>query len=462
MPFYDQLLDYGERTALISSAGSLSYAALDEISKKIVSSIPTRSLVFCICKNDIASLAGYLGFLQKKIVPVLLSAAIDNGLLQHLIEIYRPQYIWAKQGFFNGTVVLSLENNDLMRTEYSDDCPAMSEELALLMTTSGSTGSPKLVRQTYRNIQANAESIVEYLHITCFDRPITTLPMHYTYGLSILNSHLLQGACILLTETTFMEKSFWDFLSENMATTFGGVPYSYEILKRLRFLQMDLPSLKYLTQAGGKLGKELHYEFASKLHEKGLAFIAMYGQTEATARISYVPNEHSEDKAGSIGIPIPKGRMLLIDNDGTEILNPHTVGELVFIGPNVAMGYAECRDDLLKGNEWHNRLYTGDMAQFDEDRYFYIVGRKKRFLKIFGSRINMDELETLLLQNGYECAVTGIDDHMQIFTTTKNVEQVRNSISSITSINRSAFSVRYIEKLIRNEAGKLLYADLPN
>ncbi len=462
MSFFNQLSNYGEQTALICSARSLSYTVLDAMAKKIVSKIPTRSLVFCICKNDIPSLAGYLGFLQKKIVPVLLSPATDDSLLQYLVKTYRPQYIWAEQGFYSGTVIFSLENNDLIQTEYADDFPAMYEELALLMTTSGSTGSPKLVRQTYRNIQANAESIAEYLRITRLDRPITTLPMHYTYGLSILNSHILQGACILLTEMTFLEKNFWTYFNDYMATTFGGVPYSYEILKRLHFLQMNLPSLRYLTQAGGKLGKEMHYEFASKLNEKGVDFIVMYGQTEATARISYVPKEHSVDKAGSIGIAIPGGQMSLISLDGTEITEPHTVGELVYTGPNVSMGYSECREDLKKGNEWHNRLFTGDIAQFDEDRYFYIVGRKKRFLKIYGNRINMDEIEKLLTHSGYECAVTGTDDHMQIYTTTENVDQVRDFIASFTSINRSAFSVRYIEKLIRNEAGKLLYSELPS
>ena len=272
----------------------------------------------------------------------------------------------------------------------------MHDDLALLLTTSGSVGSPKFVRQSYKNIAANTASIVEYLHLDTAERAITSLPMNYTFGISVINSHLMVGATLVLSPYTIMQREFWTLMSEQKVTSLSGVPYTYEMLDKLRFMRRDLPDLHTLTQAGGKLSPELHQKFAEYAQAQGKSFVVMYGQTEATARMSYLPPELSLTKVGSMGIAVPGGKFSLIDADNQQIIEPGVVGELVYEGDNVTLGYAQSRGDLAKGDEFGGRLLTGDMARFDEDGFFYVVGRKKRFLKIFGNRVNLDETERLI------------------------------------------------------------------
>jgi acyl-coenzyme A synthetase/AMP-(fatty) acid ligase len=232
------------------------------------------------------------------------------------------------------------------------------------------------------------------------------------------------------------------------------------MLKRLRFLRMDLPDLRCITQAGGKLSADLCVEFAEGMRAIGKDFIVMYGATEATARMSYVPREMAAEKAGSIGIPIPGGRIELVGVDGKTITEAGVTGELVYYGENVTLGYAESRADLSKPDERHGRLETGDMAQRDEDGCYYIVGRKSRFLKIYGSRVNLMEIEELLRKQGYEAACVGEDDHMRVYATNTDVDGIHAYISSVTGINRVAFEIIYIKEIPRNDAGKILYSEL--
>jgi len=458
--FWEDIKQYGSSIALLEAGRSVSYDEFSSLSSLIADKVESRSLIFCICENTVASVAGYFAFLQKKAVPVLLSHSIDSELYKNLVDVYRPQYIWCPSGFNTEEACFELEGYKLINT--GSDSPAMDEDLAIMLTTSGSTGSPKFVRQTYENIQSNTESIIEYLGIVKEDRAITTLPMNYTYGLSIVQSHIMAGATLILTEMTFFDRGFWNLFRESRATTFGAVPYTYQMLDKLRFLRMDLPDLRYITQAGGRLGEELHNKFGIGMREKGKALVVMYGATEATARMSYVPQEMTVEKAGSIGIPIPGGRFELVDVDGSQINEPEKVGELVYYGPNVTLGYAECREDLSKGDERHGRLETGDMAKRDADGYYFVVGRKKRFLKIFGNRVNLVEIEDLFSKEGYETACVGVDDHMIIYTTSEELSKLVEFISSKTGLNRSAFTARHIEELPHNESGKVLYSELPS
>ena len=286
--------------------------------------------------------------------------------------------------------------------------------------------------------------------------------MNYTYGISIINSHLLVGATVLVTDKSIVQKEFWRFFREAGATSFGGVPYTYEMLERMRFMRMELPTLTTMTQAGGKLTPELHEKFAQYAMENGKRFVVMYGQCEATARMGYLPPEKAAEKKGSMGIAIPGGRFHLIDGDGTEITEPFATGELVYEGKNVTLGYAECGEDLIKGDERHGVLQTGDMAQFDEDGYYYIVGRKKRFLKIYGNRVNLDEVERLVKGRfETEVASAGVDDHLYLFLTAEPMkEAVRHYVAEKTGLNPMAFHVMAVEEIPKNDAGKIQYREL--
>lgn len=462
------LNNFGDNIAVIDEEGNkYSYALLNFESNNLVANIKSgRCLIFSLCLNEIGSLLGYVTFINNRIVPLLLDAHLDHGLLSKLIEKYKPDYLWLPSSmadkFEQFNKVYSAYNYTLLKTRYTKEYP-IYDKLALLLTTSGSTGSPKLVRQSYTNIKSNTESIVEYLDLDETERPITTLPMSYTYGLSIINTYLYVGASIILTQKTLMQKEFWQQFKDYEATSFGGVPYIYEMLDKLRFFRMKLPSLQTMTQAGGKLSPELHKKFAEYARETDRKFVVMYGQTEATARMSYLPHEKSLEKFGSMGIAIPGGRFSLIDVDGKEITETNVTGELVYEGENVTLGYAECGADLVKGDERGGILATGDMAKRDNDGYYYIVGRKKRFLKIFGNRINLDEIELMINGNfnDTDCACAGMDDALYVFVTNDAIiKDVLKFIIQKTGLNHIAFKVKYIETIPKNESGKILYAAL--
>ncbi|MDR0611422.1 MAG: AMP-binding protein, partial [Planctomycetaceae bacterium] len=390
-----------------------------------------------------------------------------NELFYGLLEVYLPEYIFLSEKWKDllpeyFEPVEYFRNHVLYRNTKGVR-PELHDDLALLLTTSGSTGSPKLVRLSYRNIQSNAESIAEYLEITAEDRAITTMPMSYTYGLSIINSHLIKGATIITSELSLVERKFWDIVKNLKPTTFGGVPYIYEILKKLRFKQMLLPSLRYITQAGGKLSQELVEEFRDICKEKGIRFIVMYGQTEATARMSYLPYENSFEKSRSIGIAIPGGKFWIENENGEIIETSETKGELVYQGENVSLGYAESPADFVKGDENNGILRTGDIAYRDADGFYYIVGRKKRFIKIFGNRVSLDETESLLQSHFSDTniACSGIDDKMYIFIVNELLkENIQKFLTERTGLNTTAFKIVVIQVIPKNESGKTIYTIL--
>ena len=466
-------LDFSGVAVVMDDGRAVSYAELKRMTDEWAVKVPPRSLVFLLVGNNIDSLVAYVACLNHGIVPLMLDAKIDGQLLQRFIDVYHPDFIWRPED--DGYVLKPRSILNTRKGEGSVPCDpsipwferkALYPDLALLLTTSGSTGSPKLVRQSYKNIRANTASIVEYLKLDSTERPITTLPMNYTYGLSIINSHLAAGATILLTEKSIMQREFWNFFVEQGATSFGGVPYTYEMLDKLMFFRRKLPSLRTMTQAGGKILPDLHRKFAEYAQREGKNFVVMYGQCEATARMSYLPPERALDKVGSMGIAIPGGKFAIVDDNGNAITEPETTGELVYEGANVTLGYAECADDLAKGDERSGRLVTGDMAKRDADGFYYIVGRKRRFLKIFGNRVNLDETERLIKSTfpDIDCACGGVDDKMKIYVAgsngSGNLWAIRDFVAEKTHLNFAAFDVMSISEIPKNASGKTLYSEL--
>ena len=461
---FDELERFADRVAIHNDDGHrLTYHELLSMADDLGERVTPNSLVMVVCRNSPAAITGYVGFQRRGCVTMLVNHKTNKDALLALIDAFRPAYLYLPEdlaeGPLPGETIHTLDDYLLRSTGLTIDY-AMHEDLAALLGTSGSTGSPEYVRLTHGNLTANTSAIINYLGITASDRAITTMPMSYSYGLSIINTHLASGGCIITTETTLMEKSFWTLLRDAEATTFGGVPFIYQMLKRLRFERMHLPALRYITQAGGRLGVDLCRDFATICREKSLEFIVMYGQTEATARIAYVPADQALEKAGAIGIAIPGGHLWLTDETGRPISNGDQ-GELVYEGANVSLGNASNRHALNDNDQNRGQLFTGDIGYKDADGYFYIVGRKSRFVKIFGNRVALDDVEHLINAAGIEAACSGDDDDMVVFTTDPNNEaSIRKLISTHTTISPKGYRVESITQIPRNDAGKIQYARL--
>jgi acyl-coenzyme A synthetase/AMP-(fatty) acid ligase len=435
----------GDAPALIAEDGSvLSYKALAARADALVATMPPHALFALECRHTTDVIAAYLGALRRRVVPLMLDVGLDAELKAPLYSRFEVPQAFGPEGL----------------SEPSHSSPALHPDLGLLLSTSGSTGSPKLVRLSRENLQANADSIVEYLDIDSSDVAITSLPIHYSYGLSVLNSHLAARASIVLTDEPITAAGFWSRFKAHEVTNLAGVPTTWRLLRRMRFERMALPSLKTMTQAGGRLDVEEVRWMAEVARQHGRRFFAMYGQTEATARIAYLPPERLDDKAGSIGIAIPRGHLRVVDDAGVAV--PDGVeGELVYDGPNVMLGYAEQADDLALGRTV-GTLHTGDLGRRDSDGFYWITGRRKRFIKLFGNRFNLDDVEQQLRDDGLEAMVTGVDDLLMIgiMGDSKEAARVHGAVCARYRLHHSAVRVRGLPDLPRSSSGKPLHAEL--
>lgn len=439
-------IEASDKIAVITEEQQYTYKELNEIVQKFDFSSDDKKLVLLLCQNTIETLSAYLSALNHKHAIMLMSADTNPELLKSIVDEYKPYWIVGTY-LFDGYL-----QEGLIQKLVSPSVSIIDNDLAILLSTSGTTGSQKFVRLSYENLQSNAEAIVEYLNIDENERAIMNLPMSYSYGLSIINSHLQAKATILLTEESVISKTFWKFVQQQQATSLAGVPFTYQMLHRIGFLKMDLPHLKTLTQAGGRLNEKLVKIFGQYAKEQNKKFFVMYGQTEASPRMSYIPSDRVIEKAGTIGIAIPGGE-LSIDSE---------TDELIYKGSNVMMGYARCLKDLEKGDEMNGILHTGDTATVDQDNYFIITGRMKRFIKLFGLRINLDEVEKKLeseVQTSIAC--TGNDDKLVIaIENNQHVTNVQTSVEQLYKLHKSAYKVIVIDLIPRFANGKIDYVTL--
>lgn len=451
--FADQLEIHGHRIALLTDQGdSLSYLELAIRADGLFGApgAPDRKPqpIVIECANTVQAVVAYLGALRRRI-PVLL---VDEQLPVDLRErLYRQ---------FDIATVFSA--GQWKPTGYGCHDQTAHPDLALMLSTSGSTGDPKLVKLTLANLHSNAASIAGFLGLTSEDRPITTLPLYYSYGLSVLNSHLLVGATVLLTGYSVASAPFWAFFKTQQATSLSGVPATYSMLRKMRFERMLLPSLRTMTQAGGGMSSDDTQWFAEHAVSKGQQFFVMYGQTEATARMAYVPPTRLLEKVGAIGVAIPQGSLGLVDESGGAITRARQQGELVYTGPNVMMGYATSAHDLVLPDQLRHTLRTGDLGWRDEDGYFYVTGRLKRFIKVFGNRIGLDEVESDLKQSGWDVAVTGHDDLLMVACQDANADlnALATHVSHRYRLHPSAIKTLWIDGFPLSSAGKLQYQEL--
>ena len=453
-------------TAIIDDRGNrLTYGDLTIFCDTLKRKIPERKLVFCLCKNTAPSLAGFLALYDNKDVALLLNASMEKGLLDNLYKIYKPEYIWCPSNMREvGETEIIEEYLGYVLYKTTNDTPALNPDLSLLLTTSGTTGSPKLVRHKYGNIEINAQNVANVFGWNTTERGICDLPMQYTMGLNVINSHLYAGATVLLLSNHLLSPLFWSFIKEQRGTNFTGVPYSYEILKKMKFTQMDLPYLKTMAEGGGKLSNSLFEYFSEYASYSGKRFIATFGTTETSARLAYLPAELATKKCASIGFAIPGGTIVLKDDQGKVVANSHVEGELCYQGPNVTMGYAESVEDLVKGDEFKGEYCTGDIAFRDEDGCYFIIGRKKRFLKLFGLRVSLDQCEKIVADGLFiDCACSGNDNRMFVYITEAGKEeQVKKLISIKTGLPLTSLTVKCVDEIYRNESGKINYRKLDN
>jgi len=428
--------------ALIDTQQTVSYGQLVQQVEQVASQLAANQVVALVMENNIASIVDYLACLVARAPMILLSDAAE---LEQYTK-YQPNFL--------------LHSNQISVLAPLTVGQKAHDDLRLLLSTSGSTGSPKMVRLSAQNLDANTAAIVEYLGLDSTARSITSLPLTYSFGLSILNSYLWSGASLVVTDTSITDKTFWGLMKEHAVTSFSGVPFHFETLQRLRFFNMSLPALKVFTQAGGKLRNEVLQAFAEHCQANQQRFYVMYGQTEAAPRISYLPSEHLLEKLGSIGISVPGGKLSLVDENGSEITEPDQEGELVYQGENVMMGYAANRDDLTLG-QGAAILYTGDLAKRDIDGYFYITGRKSRFIKMQGKRLSLAHLEETLKQRGVtENACLGQEDKLVIAYACEQRQATIEDYLKELNIHPMFYQLLLLEQIPHTNNGKVDYPTL--
>lgn len=431
--FAAELSRFGDRPAVHTDGATLSYRELAERVGLVSEALgPVRRVVALEADRSLASLELYLAALAGGHALLVLPPGADG-----IVARYDPDVVARAEG---GTLVLDEAREGTRHGLHPD--------LSLLLSTSGSTGSPKLVRLSAAGLEANAEAIGEYLHLREDDVAATTLPLSYCYGLSVVNSHLARGASVALTDLSVVDPCFWELVAERGVTSLSGVPYTFDLLDRAGFEDMEVPSLRFVTQAGGRLAPERVKAYAELGQRRGWDFYVMYGQTEATARMAYLPPGLAAEHPGSIGIPIPGGDLRLEPVEGLD------ADELVYRGPNVMLGYAEAPADLALGRTVEE-LRTGDLARRNAAGLYEIVGRRSRFVKIAGLRIDLGQAEQHLSGLGTAAAVAG--DDRRLVAAVEGAEDaslLAKELARSFSLPRAAVQVRPVAEIPRLPNGK--------
>ncbi len=369
---------HGARPALLAADETLTYADLAHRADQLLTELgPQRRLILLRGRTSVDFVVALMAALVGR-HPVIVAPPQRRGRADDLFDVYDPDIVIDTDSRDSGHQVT------LRRDRSAHE---LHPDLALLMSTSGSTGSPKLVRLSHIGLRSNAAAIATYLDLTANDRGILTLPLHYCYGLSVLTSHLYAGAATIVTDWSVLDPCLWDLARTHRATGLAGVPHTFDQLDQLGI--PELPSLRYVTAAGGKLAPERVTHYLGLGQSGGWDFYVMYGQTEATARMAYLPPDLAKAHPSAVGVPIPGGNLRIDHADDRG------VGELVYAGPSVMMGYAHAPADLAGGAEL-DELHTGDLACEIAPGVFEVVGRRSRFAKVFGLRLDLDDIERKL------------------------------------------------------------------
>ncbi|HEX8768788.1 MAG TPA: non-ribosomal peptide synthetase, partial [Jatrophihabitans sp.] len=423
--FVDRLAAFGQAPALLSGDAIVSYADLDDrVTATLERLGHQRRLILLHGSNTLESVVTYLAALRGG-HPVILVDAARGEQVGELCARFDPDLVVERGGW--------QERRLTSRHE-------LHPELRLLLSTSGSTGSPKLVRLSATNLQSNAAVIAGYLDLTAEDRAMTSLPLAYSYGLSVLHSHLEVGASVLLTEHSVLEPELWSLARRHAVTSFAAIPHTFALLNRTPERWYDIPSLRYVTCAGGRLDPAEVRRLVGLGGRHGWQLYVMYGQTEATARMAYLDPAEAAYHPECIGRPVPGGVLRIDQPDAGG------VGELVYSGPNVMMGYADGAGDLAAGPAL-TELRTGDLGRQRADGLFQVVGRTSRFAKLLGHRIDLDRLQSALTVFEPTLVCHSDDQHLLVAVTTADPPAVRQAAARLTGLPPGLVSVRRYTEL---------------
>ncbi|HKY14954.1 MAG TPA: AMP-binding protein [Microthrixaceae bacterium] len=388
------------RSSLITSDEVVTAERLEAMVDERVGEVGPGRLVLLNGGNDVEFVVSFLACLRVG-APVIIAGS--PSATSRLVEQFDPD-----------VVIDPGAGSPAVRHRRDGSAHRLHPDLAVMLSTSGSTGSPRLVRLSHQNVGANAASIARYLDLRPDDRAITSLPMHYCYGLSVLTSHLAVGASMVLTDLSVVDKCFWSLVRDSGATTLAGVPYTFDLLDRTGFADHVPPTLRRLTQAGGAMPADQVRRYARLGRERGFDLFVMYGQTEATARMAYLPPDLAEDHPTSVGVAVPGGEIEIQPLPPEEAGGwPAGSGEVVYRGPNVMMGYASAADELADDSRL-SELRTGDIGRLDDAGLLQIEGRRARFAKICGLRIDLDHVERELADRGVSALCVGDDERLVV------------------------------------------------
>ena len=441
-PLFGAPASDGAAPALIDAKSGtiLSYEGLGHKRAAFIARLTSgKGLFLLIGSNSINAITAYLAALASG-CPVIL---LDEKARQHR-ESFLAQFsiLYAYDPATDALEVFA-DNTGLQ----------MHPDLALMLSTSGSTGAKKFVRLSRQNLASNAQAIADYLALTADDRAPTALPMSYSFGLSVINSHLTVGASVLVTGKSAIDPSFWEDVDRHKVTSFSGVPQSYALLEQTGLADRTKPSIRYMTQAGGKLAAEKVTAWAKRGQAEGWDFFVMYGQTEAAPRIAYLPPAQALRHPGAIGYPVPGGHLHVVDETGAPC-PPGTEGELIYRGPNVMMGYATSDADLALP-QGPDTLKTGDMGIQDAQGLTTITGRRARFIKLSGKRIGLEAVEAWLVGQGVTGAAVGRDEALGLLLPAGADEGLADILTAELDVPRSTVHAVAVDALPFNQNGKL-------
>ncbi|MTD56334.1 AMP-binding protein [Amycolatopsis pithecellobii] len=459
------LIGDGARLVDVTSGRTLEHDELVREVNRIVEALSAlpEGVLFARVPIGLTGLLRYLGAFEAQRAVALIDPALGAESLGKLIVRFQPGAVLGAPDAAPPAGYRA-EGEDWVRTATEGVRP--HPDLAVLLATSGSTGAPQFARLSRRAVLTNAHAIAEVLGIGPDDVAPTSLPPHYSYGMSVLNSHLAHGATVVIEPSGILGRPFWDAVTGSGCTSIAAVPYHYEMLRRLDFDPARYPRLRALTQAGGRLRPDLVTEFDTRMRSAGGGLYVMYGQTEAAPRMATMPAEQLAYKPASVGPAMPGGQFGIRQNDGSETTHPKITGEVIYRGPNVMMGYAEDAAGLARGDELGGVLPTGDLGYLDEDGYLFVTGRLKRIGKVFGNRINLDDLEQAARTIGLGIDIVAAipaGDKVVLFAEgiAKDVsKQASRALGELLHLHASGFDVRPIDVVPLLASGKIDYQAL--